>query len=236
LAFDEGPHVERVKQNDNRRWPFVALGVVVVALLAFAALRPMVEAGPDRSFNSYRPDLAAAAPGSARSPGSARPEGTTDPNALFAQCFPSLTWRVASLQQQPYYKVRTAWPVSAAPSPTAPATTTPTLFGPGVEAIGFCTPGTDDLTREQYVGDVTLWRKSTDGRLDQIDGTVIDTTLAEHGEVYLAPPPSVAVNGTWPTGDYFFQVRPRGAQVSARAPGAKWLALRIVPTPPRKPR
>jgi hypothetical protein len=215
LAFDEGPQLERVKRNDNRRWPIlaIALGVMLVAL---AALHPWAD------------DTSTAEPVALASPTASAPP--FDPNRLYPQCFPNAGWRLASLQQQqPNFKVRTAWPVSEVPKPSASAATMPTLYGPGVEAIGFCTPGSDPLTRAQYVNDVTLWRRTSSGAVALVPGThFLDSDLAAQGEVYLTPPASISADGDWPPGDYFFQVRKRGSAPGSNDASSRWLALRLV--------
>ena len=46
MAFEEGPHLERVKRRDNRRWPLLAIGLGVV-LVVLAALQPWTANAPD---------------------------------------------------------------------------------------------------------------------------------------------------------------------------------------------
>ena len=53
---------------------------------------------------------------------------------------------------------------------------------------------------------------------------VIDTALAAQGEVYLAPPTPLATDGTWPFGDYFFEI---GQGRAGSSP--TWLALVVMP-------
>lgn len=223
MAFEEGPHLERVKRRDNGRWPLLAIGLGVV-LVVLAALQPWTANAPD-------PVRKSTADGSPVLGGVSRQ--TQDPPAvdamgLYPQCFPSTSWRVASLQHTVTWTVRTAWPVATTPLPSAPAQNTPTLSGGGVEAIGFCTPGMDQLTRTQYVGDVSLWRRTSGGVVLVADTGVLDPQLAAQGEVYLTPPASISADGTWPAGDYFFQVRPRGSAPGTNAASSRWLAMRLV--------
>ena len=225
MGFDEGPQLERVKRSDNRRWPLLAIGLGVV-LVALATLQPWSTSKPTPS------DATSTADGSHGAGVAGQATGdlpAVDPLGLYPQCFPSTDWRVASLQQTITLKVRTAWPVAAAPLPSAPAATTPTLFGSGVEAIGFCMPGMDELTRTQYVSDVSLWRQKPSGSVVLVaDAGVLDPALAAQGEVYLTPPASISADGTWPPGDYFFQVRPRGSAPGTNAASSRWLAMRLV--------
>lgn len=222
MAFEQGPHLERVKRNDNQRWPILALALGAV-IIALAALHPWAEEGP-------RDDQAVpSAPVTVANASGTLSAATFDPNRLFAQCFPATGWRLASLQQQTQYKVRNAWPVSGGPLPSTTPKSAPTLYGPGVEAIGFCTPGTDQLTRSQYVADVSLWRRTAASAMALVaDAGVLDPALAAQGEVYLTPPASISTDGTWPPGDYFFQVRPRGSAPGSNVATSRWLAMRLV--------
>lgn len=224
MGFEEGPHLERVKRNDNRRWPMLAIGLGIV-LVVLAALEPWSLWPSDRADDNTASARRTAAPALLK---------TSEPPAfdaagLYPQCNPSVGWRVASMQQQAAYKVRTAWPVTTAKLPPATTVATPTIAGSGVEAIGFCTPGFDEMTRARYVGDVSLWRRSSSGAVVVVDGAgVLDPQLAALGEVYLTPPVPLAVNGSWPPGDYYFQVRPRGAPLGTGGPETRWFALRIL--------
>ena len=86
----------------------------------------------------------------------------------------------------------------------------------------------DQLTRTQYVGDVSLWRRTSAGVVLVTGAGVLDPQLAAQGEVYLTPPVSISADGTWPAGDYFFQVRPRGSAPGTDAASSRWLAMRLV--------
>ena len=219
MGFQEVPQLERVKRTDRRRWPILAL-VLGVALVAVAVLRPW------NSSTDTDIDMALATPAS--------PEASSAATVAFAsrfypQCFPSPTWRVASLQRIAQLEVRSAWPATPEAEPLALRAATPTLSGTGVEAIGFCTPGSDELTRSKFVADVSLWRRAGSGALVMVDDAgVLDQRLAAAGEVYLSPPPSLAVGGAWPPGDYFFEVRDRGIRLRTNNGTSRWLAIRVV--------
>ncbi len=96
----------------------------------------------------------------------------------------------------------------------------------------------DELTRTQYVGDVSLWRRDAGGAIVAVtDAGVLDPELAAQGEVYLTPPASISANGTWPAGDYFFELRPRGSAPGTVTTSTRWLAVRLVPeSPTQSPR
>ena len=65
--------------------------------------------------------------------------------------------------------------------------------------------------------------------LTLVSGThVLDSDLAAHGEVYLAPPAGLSINGSWPPGDYFFQVRPRGSAPGRDVANSRWLAMKVI--------
>jgi hypothetical protein len=225
VGLDDGPRVQRVKVNAGRQRPILIGLIVLLAVLATARIWNPGSADTPTTSSAPSGRSAQVAPGS--SPGDAQP--AVDAAGLYPQCFPTVGWRLASLQQTLHLEIRTAWPVTTAVAPSSSAPDTPRVFGAHVEAIGFCTPGFDELTRSQYVGDVSLWRRTASGMLTLVPGTqVIDADLAAHGEVYLAPPAAIAVDGGWPPGDYFFQVRPRGTLPGADVQNARWLAMKVV--------
>jgi hypothetical protein len=225
VGFEEGPQLERVERRETRRWPVAAIGLgIALVILAVAYQATGTRHAPG---STSHPRQVAAEP-------TPVPSRSSYPSGLFPQCFPSTTWRVASLQQTPSLKVRTAWPVTTEPLPTPSDAQTPTVFGSGVEAIGFCTPGFDPLTRSQYVADVSLWRRTSTGTVVLVSGTkVLDAELASQGEVYLTPPASIGADGTWPPGDYYFEVSPRGEAPSATNSAltvatTRWIQMRLV--------
>jgi len=219
LGFEEVPNLERVKRTDTRRWPVLALvlGVALVAVGVLAPWQPNAAPGTDLEM--------AGAPSGPPATSVAAAYGSR----FYPQCYPSPTWRVASVQRVAQLEVRSAWPATPEPQPRAPRSATPTLSGTGVEAIGYCTPGADPLTRSQYVADVSLWRRAQSGALLMVENTgVIDQGLAAVGEVYLTPPASLAVAGSWPPGEYFFEVRGRAAPAATNDGRSTWFAIRVV--------
>ena len=221
LGFEEVPHLERVKRTDTRRWPVLAL-VLGVALVAVGVLVPWQPSGPAGTDEP----MAVATPAA---PLASNGQAAALSSRFYPQCFPSPTWRVASLQRVAQREVRSAWPATPEPRPSARRAATPTLPATGVEAIGYCTPGVDQLTRSEYVADVSLWRRARSGALVIVDSAgVLDPALAAVGEVYLTPPPSLAVAGTWPPGEYFFEVRKRGTSSATNDGTSSWFAIRLV--------
>jgi hypothetical protein len=221
LGFEEVPRLERVKRTDTRRWPVLAL-VLGVALIAVGVLQPWKANSPADA------DLEMAVATRA-APLASNGDAAALSSRFYPQCFPSLTWRVASLQRVAEREVRSAWPATPEPQPRVRRAATPTLSGTGVEAIGYCTPGVDDVTRSESVMDVSLWRRARSGALVMVENAgVLDPALAAVGEVYLSPPPSLAVAGAWPAGEYFFEIRKHGTSPAANDGGSSWFAIRLV--------
>jgi hypothetical protein len=149
-------------------------------------------------------------------------------SGFFQQCFPTDNWRLTAVQDHGATVVRTVWPAiplfSAGDSSDRDSVR---VVGARVAGIGFCAPGQLQATRRARTADVSLWRRDTSGEIVPVEGArVIDMALASEGEVYLAPPTPLAVNGQWPVGDYFFAIS-QGRSGSSPT----WLALRVMPQP-----
>ena len=220
--YDEGPQVEPVNKRTGTRVPtLLVLGGI--AFIVVALIKPWgigLDTGTARP-----PGQPSSSPQPTTSPGLIGPWAAHDAVGLYPQCYESSAWRVAAIQTTNRMTVRTVWPVAATVDPIVPLKDPPRLFGQPVQGIGFCAPGNDSATRAGLVGAVTVWRRDASGRLLQVLGTrIIDSQLANEGEVYLAPPAFLEVSGGWPEGDYFFKVQ------SGRLTSV-WIALQLLPSP-----
>jgi hypothetical protein len=215
---DEGPKVTRVGGSSGTRVPMV-LVVLALSLFVVALVKPWTFGPRGRSGTVSAPPLSPTPTAKASDPGSY----VAQPGRLYPQCYATAGWRVAALQRNGDLEVRTVWPVALAESatPQTALSTARLVFGGGVRGIGFCAPGSDEETRIAYTARVSVWSANGAGVLTLIrDAVTIDQDLADLGEVYLAPPPTVSTDGTWPAGRYVFRV-------DAGGDNATWFALRI---------
>jgi hypothetical protein len=155
----------------------------------------------------------------------------TGESGYFQQCFPTDVWRITAIQDHGAVAVRTVWP--AAPSFSDSDKNVVRIYGPGVQAIGYCAPGLELSARAAQTSRVSLYRREASGELVLVDGTrIIDHALAAQGEVYLAPPTPLAADGDWPAGDYYFAI----SQGDNGAESWTYLGLEVTgPPPPATP-
>lgn len=223
----EGPQLESVDTAPAGRMPFLLLGLAA-AFTVVALLKPWAPASPALGAPTGMP-VRPVATGAATA--SAVPTMGTAAAVFFRPCFPTTNWRLTAIQHDGGLEVRTVWPTAARFDVNQPPTGAPHLVGGGVEGIGFCAPGDEQSVRVARSAAVSVWRRDEDGQIVPVEGaSMIDALLAQQGEVYLAPPAVLAVDGGWPAGDYFFEVSPAHPGSSAT-----WLALQLLaaalPTP-----
>jgi hypothetical protein len=99
------------------------------------------------------------------------------------------------------------------------------LWAGRVNGIGFCTPGGTVAERVGRVPEVSIWTPAPGGLRPITGSSVLDAPLAAIGEVYLAPSPAFAPDGSWPAGEYLFRV---SAQTDRATQAQSWFALQIV--------
>jgi hypothetical protein len=225
---DESLQLEKVGYRRAGRLP-VLLAAAAVAFVALALVKPWP--APTTGPNPRNHPRTAAPTATASATG--LPAGGEIVGSIyFRQCFPTANWRLTAIQDDGSMAVRTVWP--AAPAFTAIVSAdadSVRLYGSDVQGIGFCAPGNARAVRVARAANVSLWRRDSSGAIVPVDGArVIDRALAREGEVYLAPPGPPGAGGTWPAGDYFFEIRP-----SRAGSGAGWLALQILAVPAGSP-
>lgn len=223
-AGQEGPQLESVGRAPAGRLPLLLFGLAAV-FIVIALLKPWATASPDLAA----PSGLQGRPVATHSPGvAAVPTARAGPAVVyFRQCFPTSTWRLTAIQHNGQLEVRTVWPAAARFDASLPPAGAPRLVGGAVEGIGFCAPGDERSARLAQATAVSLWRRDGSGRIVPVEGArTIDVLLAEEGEVYLAPPTRLAVDGAWPAGDYFFEISPAHPDSSAT-----WLGLQLLAAP-----
>ena len=224
MALDgESPQLERVGGTPPDRLPALLISVAAV-FVVIALIKPWPSPTSVQEPSSH-PRRTAPGP---TNPAAVGPVGSTDALGYFQQCYPTASWRLTAIQDDGSMAIRTVWP--AAPSFDAVVRSgsgSIRIHGADVQGIGFCAPGDERAARLASAESVSLWRRDASGAIVPVDGArIIDQTLANEGEVYLAPPAPLAENGAWPAGDYFFEI-------GEARPGssASWLALQVLAVP-----
>jgi hypothetical protein len=227
-----------VKVSSDERRPLLFGGIVVVAILALAVLKPW--GAPGDSGQAADAGLASSAPADA--PASPVPTPSATPPGLgvpSGQCFPGTDWRVYALQVDEG-RLLQHWlsiePVSAA-DPRDPAVPFVGVVTDRLLALGFCVGSRPDGLPS--LTGVRAWAL----RGGPAVPIVLDPLVAymphepDLGAVFRPPtaspaPSSAAVAVAWPPGRYVFAVREGSTDG-----GEWWFGVEIddAPEAPAKP-